>query len=623
MPSPESAPRPAAETGVETAAEVSRETLERRGEKAIEAKARAEMEAGEREKLERIARLNAELEQIDGRLAEINARLEELGPGPASTNPEAGEGEDDGTTEGREGGTAVVPPVVPGGETGGSTGTGTETGTGEGTDTGESDPDPEEVKKTIEKAKKKSGFKKFMMGATAVVIAALIAVGGYLGFNKAKNENVPELPQSDIVEILEDQEKIGIYDGYGEKGMWLSEGKSGPYNFANASEVAEVCNNDECDMIKYTAENQVESYADYLANLPEELQPEGFKGLSIIETEKKLESLTDAEYEDLQEYFNNTIDNAFTRRVVLNGSYDNAYMRKVNPDGEAVHDNMEVVHCVTNENNLEVTQFYWLDAEGNEIGNMTVKMTPVYNNDGEIIGFKGCEQVVNEKGKPIYSGLPEVEIPEEAPAPVYTPEEVPEDDSDDEKPPVIVEVPEEKPEDNKPEDKPGPTYRPSGGGPTYTPPAEAPSYEKDAENMERIHGEKIPDEIAEDVNSEKVVITPTPSETITTETLTERPAGEDFEGTRPTIVENEAAESAEQIVQESEAEEAPAGATVISEENDYTENRGGANAGNAEERPVVANPEAQAAADRNEIPVSAAPTGGSEVRDILSDLGIN
>jgi len=101
------------------------------------------------------------------------------------------------------------------------------------------------------------------------------------------------------------------------------------------------------------------------------------------------------------------MDRAFTRNVTISGPQDNAYMRSKDNNSAITHENMEVVACTTNENNLEITQFYWTDENGNEIGSMNVKMIPVRDAVGNIVGFKGCEQVVG--GKPlVYAGLPRI-----------------------------------------------------------------------------------------------------------------------------------------------------------------------------------------------------------------------
>ena len=246
--------------------------------------------------------------------------------------------------------------------------------------------------------------------------------------NNEKNANssapTPKLELGDFFQAPETPNEyeaynLGIYDGYNEPGMFTSENKTSSVAFADAGEVAEICNNDECEMIecemiKYTAHNQVESFADYMANLPEQLQPEGFKGLSLKETEAKLESLSDEEFTLVENQFRNIIDSAFTRRVVKNGTFHNAFMR--HKGGDFIHENMELVHCTTNESNLEVTEFYWVDQNGNEIGTMDVKIIPVRDKDGNIIGFKGCEQVINPYGE-IYVMLPDIPPEPENPTP--------------------------------------------------------------------------------------------------------------------------------------------------------------------------------------------------------------
>ncbi|MDO4526963.1 MAG: hypothetical protein Q4B87_02635, partial [Candidatus Saccharibacteria bacterium] len=129
------------------------------------------------------------------------------------------------------------------------------------------------------------------------------------------------------------------------------------------------------------------------------------------------------------------------------------------------------------------------------------------------------------------------------------------------------------------------------------------------ENLKRID-DKILKDIAEDIGTEKVVVTPTEN-VEDVEEKTEKPSGADYEGTKPTIVENEASIPAEEIQ------------PTLSPENDYSQNRGGANAGNAEANPVQDNTAGQAAADQNEIPISEAPTSGEALENALGDLGIS
>lgn len=420
----------------------------------------------------------------------------------------------------------------------------------------------EAKKKKLEQLKEKAGKSKALKRVllTAGIIATSLFIGftagkkfGDNGLNRPKaqvessKDDDRETPDLDNLDgIGEQAEKLGIYDGYGEYGMYLSEHKTGKYNFAYAPEVAEATDYDEVEMAKYTAHNQVESFADYLANLPKELQPEGFEGLSILETEKKLESLSDEDFSEMEKTFGDIMDKAFTRRVELNGQYQNAYMKLRDENGDVIHENMEIVECTTTESGT-ATQFYWLDEDGNEIGSMTIKI--LYDENGDISG--GCNQIVNKIGeKPeLYEGM-----------------------------------------DTVPDDNPTPT----------------PTLSKSEENMVRID-KQILDDIAEDVGTGEVVVEPTVE--VKAEDITEKPSAESYQGTSPTIVENQSAPEA-----------APVDTQAIAPENIYSEDRGGAH--DNEYAPVQENQQAQAIADENERTedntLHAEDAGSLSVDDLLN-----
>lgn len=585
MPSPESPTFNAAPaTNGELAGETPRQTYEIRGETTL----KAEHEQRERELLEERARIMDRLQVLNAEIAKSKQKLGIQNISEQGQNPVTLEGSEEPENSPAEMGTPVAP-VAPGNPTGSETArtqpiptepesepvqdtTGNANpATGEtGANDPETQPSPEDIQNTINKTKKNKGFKKVIIAAAAVAMAGIMTAGAWLGinaFNKNnKSNNNPDRPSvTDVVDassaIGESHEVKGIYDGYGEKGMWLSENKGGSYDFASAKEVAEVCDNDECEMIKYTARNQVESCADYLANLPEELQPEGFKGLTILETEKKLEGLSDEEYEAIEKQFGSNIDKAFTREVTLNGDYHNSYMRLIDPSKPATHDNMELVECTTHENGTKAVEMYWTDdgtANGNIIGTMTVKI--VRDDNGDITG--GCLQVVNPVGSHsnLYNGMPDVtENP-----PTTTPETTP---------------------------------------PT-TPPETMRS--KDAENLKRIDKD-ILDQVAEEIMTGEVRVTPNPG--VNEKDLTDKPSSDAYQGTSPDVVQNDTSENAEQIQDQ------------VSSENSYSQNLGGANSG--EYSPVQDDQSAQAFADFNAIPVSEATVSGTDLQDILGDVGIN
>ena len=431
MPSPESfpsgeptdekapveAPETSTETGTddsEVMGEKERKTYEERGEKTLEAEKATAAEKATKSELEK------EREKLMEEIRMLKMRREILikyGAKPKSERVSDDKPEE--TTSESDSAAATAAAVA-----GAAAGAEKPTSESKPEGTAEDEPaSPEDIKEVKKRAKKNSAARKYAAGVCLLIAAAGIGLGiwGAAKGNRGEDASLNGTPAVVTVANEAGERMKGIYDGYGEKGMYLSEHKTSSVAFANATEVAEVCNADEVDMILYTAHNQVESFADYLANLPEELQPDGFKGLNLTQTEAKLESLSPEEFTALEGTFATIMNNALTRRVTLNGRYDNAYMRVKNPGQDIVHENMELVRCTTNENNLEVTQFYWTDASGREIGTMTVKMTPIRDEKGVNSSFKGCEQVVNPEGSStIYTGMPEIPDPEPTP-PTPTP----------------------------------------------------------------------------------------------------------------------------------------------------------------------------------------------------------
>ena len=144
---------------------------------------------------------------------------------------------------------------------------------------------------------------------------------------------------------------------------------------------------------------------------------------------------------------------------------------------------------------------------------------------------------------------------------------------------------------------------------------------KDEENLTRID-DQIEEDIETDVHTGDIIITPTEDVT-EVEEVTDKPTADDYHEPAPVIVKNEAAEEAEPIQGDTET----GVPSQISSENDYSEDRGGANEDKGSENPVIADQAAQDAADAAEIPIDEAPgvddIGGQELDDILAGLGIN
>lgn len=222
---------------------------------------------------------------------------------------------------------------------------------------------------------------------------------------------------NDAMEAMESQ---GIIDGYGEEGMWSCDTKTGKYNFADAEAVAEaVETNDAREMLKYTARNQSESFADYMVSMPDEVRPESLRGITDIrEMEKAIENLSNDEHKAVFENFSDVLDNATVKDITLNGRYDNAYMRLKDSNGDVTHDNMELVRCTTTENGTHAQEITLHDKDGNVIGTFIVKA-----NTNTSIGKKGCMQVVRPEGSPELSSLDEIpENPDEPGEPTPTPD---------------------------------------------------------------------------------------------------------------------------------------------------------------------------------------------------------
>lgn len=292
----------------------------------------------------------------------------------------------------------------------------------------------EELEQTKAKAREKAqqGFSiKNFLGKKVlpVVLSAAVLIGGLVGLNaigkdsgnQSNNETPPQTPTEQVQSSGEVREHHGIYDGYYETGEYMSANKATPYDFANAAEVASVVGDDECDVMKEVAHNQVESLADQLACIPDTVKAKHgvssdfLGGISINETEKLIEKLSDEDYDKLLHQVDQIWDDAFTESVTLNGEYQNAFMRTSATGNEKVtHNNTELVACTTQENGTAATKFYWtVDGNANSarMGDVTAKISR--DADGHIAQGEGvgqCTQIVTEVGtfSFLYKGMNEM-----------------------------------------------------------------------------------------------------------------------------------------------------------------------------------------------------------------------
>ncbi len=205
----------------------------------------------------------------------------------------------------------------------------------------------------------------------AVNLGAAVIAGDHDSISKAATGAIAGAIRGASAE----KEVMGIINGYNKYGLYNSENKRHEINFCCAREVAEVCKNDPKEMVKYIAENQVESLAAYIAFLPEQVQPNGFKGLNLNQAEARLESLTPEEYDSVLKQFKATMDKAGISYQRIKGVCDNVYMHKINKDAATTYGNMELRRLTTVENG-DFTVFTWTDEAGGSIGSMIVKATP-------------------------------------------------------------------------------------------------------------------------------------------------------------------------------------------------------------------------------------------------------
>ena len=367
----------------------------------------------------------------------------------------------------------------------------------------------EEVQEDIEQSKKQHRIRNFFSNISKKPVKAVVATLSAIGIIAAgaaiastmnshnANNDTPQDPKQDMSRTFEEEDALamglgagamlsdsdldamlgeiqghhGIYDGYGEKGMFNSENKGTPYDFANAAEVAEVVGENPTEILIYTAGNQVESFADYLANMPAELQPEGCKGKSIIETEKWLESLTPEQYDaEFANFAKIMRSNTTTSELVtLSGAYHNAYMSK-SGDGATTHENTNLVACTTQENGTSAIKFVFHDENGKEIGQMISKITvrASYEIDGQTYYFiekdkGGCTQIVNPDGTMtyLYEDMTVIAPPDNTPTPEPGPG--PEPTPEPEPTPTPTPTPEPEPTPTPtptPEPEPTPTPTP-------------------------------------------------------------------------------------------------------------------------------------------------------------------
>ncbi|MBO4276689.1 hypothetical protein J5868_03265 [Candidatus Saccharibacteria bacterium] len=325
------------------------------------------------------------------------------------------------------------------------------------------------------KAKNNSSFRSVIIGVTTIALAGLIGVGiATDGFNNRIGQ-VGQEERPSITETAETEK--GIKDGYDKPGLWLSKNKDHDYDYGDAKEVSEVCDHDEVEMLKYTADNQVESLADYMAEFPKDLCPEGFYGLKPRAIEKKLEALSPDEYEEVKAQAMHALDEALTRTTITKYDYHHYGMLLKDKNGAVVHENMQLVDRGIGPG-VEVVEFYWVDKDGMETGSMLVNIRRTSANEkGEVNGHIGGLEVLRRGKK-----TPTPETPTPTPE---TPTPTPETPTPTPETPTPTPTPLATKDPSQETEHAGPRVNPTGLDESVTPPTKQEEDQANFDDMER------------------------------------------------------------------------------------------------------------------------------------------
>ena len=502
------------------------------------------------------------------------------------------------------------------------------------------------VAETTKKAKKNSALKTVLISATAIALAGVIGFGLAGGFSK-KEAPAPEsqpaiVQQVEDVETAEEHESISdiaTYKGQyaNEDGSWYNAEKHGNINFGK--ELISGASEDE--MKEELTGRMIQTgqlAATYYYMQEKTTDPSfGVDGAGFDDPDTLTEAMeadTDL-HQQVYDYVMAIIDHGKLSEDTVTGRFHNFYMDSKFETGDVDTSNMEVVGCETTENGTKVykLEVTWSDKEGTHTDTYTFKercggqpldqidfTTTVRQvedpgsgaegtgeegtgSEGEDTGEEGTgEEGTGTEGEGTGQGGTGAED---------TGSEGTGSESED----TGSEGTGTENEGTGTENEGTGTENEGTGTETVVEP-------KSRENLERID-DQIEEDIETDVHTDDIIIAPTEDVT-EVEEITEKPAEEDYHGTAPVIVENDASKEAEPIQGGEDQDGAP---TQISEENDYSQDLGGANDDQTPENPVVADHEAQAKADEAEIPTKEAPgvadIGGTDLNDILADLGIN
>ena len=530
------------------------------------------------------------------------------------------------------------------------------------------------VAETTKKAKKNSALKTVLVSATAIALAGVLGFGLAGGFKK--DAPAPEQPtaivqQVEATEAAEEHESIAdlaTYRGHfaNEEGTGYNTEKHGDVNFGE--ELISGASEDEMkDELTDRMIQTGQLAATYYYMQEKTTDPSfGVDGAKFDNPDDLTEAMEDdAElHQKVYDYIKTIIGHGELSEDTVTGRFHNFYMESKFETGDVDTSNIEVVGCETTEDGTKVykLEVTWSDKEGEHTDTYTfkercggqpldevdftttVRQIPDPGTGSEGTGSEGTgEEGTGSEGEGTgQEGTGEEGTGSES-------EGTGSEDTGSEGTGTENEGTGTENEGTGTENEGTGTENEGTGTENEGTGTETVITPKSEENLERID-DQIEEDIETDVHTGDIIITPTEDVT-KVEPITEKPSEDDYQGAEPVIVKNDVAEDAEPIQGGEDQGGAP---TQISPENDYSQDRGGANevkttenqetgagqgagaqgAGQAADQgeeapanPVVADHEAQAAADAGEIPIEEAPgvddIGSQELDDILAGLGIN
>ena len=498
--------------------------------------------------------------------------------------------------------------------------------------------------KVIEGAKKNKVVRNFIIG-TITLSSVLLAAGLVVpGITKDKNKTPQSTPQT--IETVSESESYNPYVGETAMGTKYDYSHYADYDhketpqsfdydvsacFGNREEATEKL----MEIANRTPE-ALSSYAWSIFTAEEKLEL-GIYGMSMTEIDDYMSSETNPDAGAMQGRLLSKLEEVLKSDTTYFDFYyenDSEYSTYIdfvdkNNDGKMTPNEMNLDYSLRVRKNAPQLGIWRCGEKDINDKNNWYKAVDLNLRCGDQVNFElanptqahDTATVIIPSGTPVTYETP-TETPYEIVPPVIPPaenppaENPPAENPPAENPPAENPPAENPPAENPPAENPPAENPPAENPPAENPPAENPPAEnppetpapKNYENMERIDNQ-ILDNIAQDIGTGEVKVTPTPTEVVEQQAPTAKPAPEAYEGTAPTIVENQEASGAAQVQSQVELPE-----------NNYVENLGGANA--EEYSPVPEAPANQAAADAGERTpdntLHAEDAGNFSVDDLLA-----